>query len=59
MDGGCTGEENIGKHGYLFEKKMCHTSELDERETYETLALKSRGLACFRMLEPMCVALVD
>ena len=42
MDGGCTGEGNIGKHGYLFEK-MCHTPELDEHETYETLALKQPG----------------
>lgn len=24
VDGGCTGEENIGKHGYLFEKNVPH-----------------------------------
>lgn len=44
MDGGCTGEGNIGKTRIPFLKKMCHTPELDEHETYETLALKKPNL---------------
>ena len=53
VDGGCTGEGNIGKHGYLCEK-MCHTPELDEHETYETLALKQPGWPASQCLNP-CV----
>lgn len=63
VDGGCTGEENIGKHGYLFEKNVPHTGTWWTWDIWSFGLEKTRlacfRLACFTMLEPMYVALVN